>query len=175
MASYVARHVLEYLGDKCDYVTLKASKYSALVCAEAPEVEITRSLKDGSLVPAFSGGIVYATSTAPASRVTKPPSTSSSTSIGLSASDESKHLAAIAIGSNLGDRFSSIELALRLLEIRGVHYNRLPDDAEVSVVDTSFMYETEPMYVTDQPKFINCACLVRSLSTFPPLHIAHVS
>ena len=175
MASYVARHVLEYLGDKCDYVTLKASKYSALVCAEAPEVEITRSLKDGSLVPAFSGGIVYATSTAPSSRVTKPPLTSSSTSIGLSASDESKHLAAIAIGSNLGDRFSSIELALRLLEIRGVHYNRLPDHAEVTVVDTSFMYETEPMYVTDQPKFINCACLVRSPSGFPPLYTAHVS
>jgi dihydroneopterin aldolase / 2-amino-4-hydroxy-6-hydroxymethyldihydropteridine diphosphokinase / dihydropteroate synthase len=30
------------------------------------------------------------------------------------------------------------------------------------IVDTSFMYENPAMYVSDQPTFINCACLVRS-------------
>ena len=30
----------------------------------------------------------------------------------------------------------------------------------IVVVDTSFMYETAPIYVEDQPKFINCACMV---------------
>ncbi|KAF7329881.1 Folic acid synthesis protein [Mycena kentingensis (nom. inval.)] len=59
---------------------------------------------------------------------------------------------ALALGSNLGDRFYNIELALRLLEA----------DSLVTVVDTSFLYETAPMYVTDQPSFINCACLVET-------------
>lgn len=30
-----------------------------------------------------------------------------------------------------------------------------------TITDTSFLYETAPMYVTDQPAFINCGCLVR--------------
>lgn len=64
------------------------------------------------------------------------------------------HRAVIALGSNLGDRFQNIELALRLLEEN-------PQNANVDVVDTSFIYETAPMYVTDQPPFLNCACIVR--------------
>ena len=36
---------------------------------------------------------------------------------------------------------------------------------ELAVLGTSFLYETAPMYVTDQPAFVNCACLVR-LSPF---------
>jgi len=93
------------------------------------------------------------------------------------------HTVAIALGSNLGDRFRNIELALRLLEIpqqllssngqetdergemRGEEDSPLDLTAMVSVVDTSFLYETAPMYVTDQPSFINCACLVNA---FPP-------
>ena len=35
---------------------------------------------------------------------------------------------------------------------------------ELAVIDTSFLYETAPMYVTEQPSFINCACLVISVS-----------
>jgi dihydroneopterin aldolase / 2-amino-4-hydroxy-6-hydroxymethyldihydropteridine diphosphokinase / dihydropteroate synthase len=64
------------------------------------------------------------------------------------------HTIAIALGSNLGDRFQNIELALHLLE-------RLSGkDATIDVVNTSFLYETAPMYVTNQPLFINCACIV---------------
>lgn len=88
-----------------------------------------------------------------------------------SESDKSSpnHKAAIALGSNLGDRFANIELALRLLE----NPHQLLDpavlgkDAEVAVIDTSFMYETSPMYVMNQPSFINCACLVRCRSHLP--------
>lgn len=75
------------------------------------------------------------------------------------------HTAAIALGSNLGDRFANIEQALRLLEAP-THLCDAPivgDNAEVYIVDTSFMYETAPMYVTDQPSFINCACMVSFL------------
>lgn len=72
------------------------------------------------------------------------------------------HNVAIGLGSNLGDRFANIELALRLLENPDQLLDPaiIGEDAEVAVVDTSFMYETAPMYMTDQPPFINCACLV---------------
>ncbi len=72
------------------------------------------------------------------------------------------HKAVIALGSNIGDRFYNIEYALRLLE----NPQKFISDVELGlspvalVVDTSFLYETAPMYVTDQPAFINGACLV---------------
>ncbi|KAK7676103.1 hypothetical protein QCA50_020943 [Cerrena zonata] len=172
LASHVARLSLEFLQDHCDSVTVKASKYSALVCAEGPEVEITRLLKDGSLAPHYSGGIVYKTPVVTTSNSVEPPPTAPVLATGLSTSDESKHLAALAIGSNLGDSFYNIELALRLLETPGVHYNRLPEGANVTIIDTSFMYETEPMYVTDQPKFVNCACLIET--TLSPLELLNL-
>jgi len=67
------------------------------------------------------------------------------------------HTVAIALGSNIGDRFANIETALRLIEHPG---QLIDDDFAVSVINTSFMYETAPMYVRDQPRFANCACLV---------------
>lgn len=72
-----------------------------------------------------------------------------------------KHSVAIALGSNLGDRFANIETALRLIEQPNQLLASVAADA-VSVVDTSFMYETAPMYVTNQPRFANCACLVET-------------
>jgi len=60
-----------------------------------------------------------------------------------------KH-AVIAFGSNVGDRFANIEKALQTLE----------DGSETKIVDTSFLYETDAMYVEDQARFINGACAV---------------
>lgn len=74
------------------------------------------------------------------------------------------HKAAIAFGSNLEDRFYNIEYALRLLEDPPPSLSiDLGPSSEISVIDTSFLYETAPMYVTDQPAFINGACLVMKL------------
>lgn len=72
------------------------------------------------------------------------------------------HIVAIALGSNLGDRFANIEHALRLLEnpCQLLDPSVLGDNAQLEVVDTSFLYETAPMYVPDQPSFINGACMV---------------
>jgi dihydroneopterin aldolase/2-amino-4-hydroxy-6-hydroxymethyldihydropteridine diphosphokinase/dihydropteroate synthase len=71
--------------------------------------------------------------------------------------------AAVGLGSNLGDRFANIELALRLLENpqQLADPTILGENAQVFIANTSFLYETAPMYVTDQPSFINCACIVR--------------
>lgn len=57
----------------------------------------------------------------------------------------------IALGSNLGDRIAWIERACNEMDKRGIHVKR-----------TSSLWETEPMYVLDQDRFVNGACEVRS-------------
>lgn len=65
------------------------------------------------------------------------------------------HKAYIAVGSNLGDRFGNIASALELLCDPYWQEDVLEEPAHVHLVQTSFLYETAPMYVTDQPKFLN--------------------
>lgn len=50
----------------------------------------------------------------------------------------------IAIGSNMGDRIDWLEKALRAMPSKGI-----------KVLRASSLWETEPMYVTDQGKFLN--------------------
>lgn len=70
--------------------------------------------------------------------------------------------AAIALGSNLGDRPGTLRDALR----------RLGEIDAVEVVATSRLYESAPMYVTDQPAFLNAAAEIRT--TLPPLELLRV-
>lgn len=58
----------------------------------------------------------------------------------------------IALGSNVGDRISMIENACLELGRR-----------DLKVLRTSSLYETEPMYKTDQPPFLNGVCEVCAL------------
>ena len=60
-----------------------------------------------------------------------------------------RHQAFLALGSNLGDRFSLIESACREMNRQGLH-----------VIRTSALYETKAMYLADQQNFINGACEV---------------
>ncbi|WVN85852.1 dihydropteroate synthase [Cryptococcus depauperatus CBS 7841] len=50
----------------------------------------------------------------------------------------------VAVGSNIGDRVENILRAIRMLEENGC-----------KLVDTSRLYESEPMYVEDQDRFVN--------------------
>jgi 2-amino-4-hydroxy-6-hydroxymethyldihydropteridine diphosphokinase/dihydropteroate synthase len=59
------------------------------------------------------------------------------------------HTAYIALGSNLGDRIGWIEKACNLMSERSIRVKR-----------TSSLWETAPMYVTNQENFINGACEV---------------
>ena len=59
--------------------------------------------------------------------------------------------AAVAIGSNLGDRIRNIESALKLMRIE-----------DIRVVKTSPLYETTAMYYKDQGRFLNGVCEVGS-------------
>ncbi|KAF8846814.1 folic acid synthesis protein-like protein [Acephala macrosclerotiorum] len=61
------------------------------------------------------------------------------------------HTAYIALGSNLGDRIDWIEKACNEMSKRGIKVKR-----------TSSLWETEPMYVTDQDSFVNGACEVET-------------
>ena len=127
-------------------ITVGVEKSNALPLADSAEVEITRTLAD---YPSEE------------TNLTPPDSDLSSLIAGITTLDDPVqplHKVAIALGSNLGDRFANLEIALRLLEAPRAFLN--DELAELAVVDTSFLYETAPMYVTDQPKFINCACTV---------------
>jgi 2-amino-4-hydroxy-6-hydroxymethyldihydropteridine diphosphokinase / dihydropteroate synthase len=60
-----------------------------------------------------------------------------------------KRTAYIALGSNMGDRIGWIEKACNEMDARGIKVTR-----------TSSLWETEPMYVLDQDRFVNGACEV---------------
>lgn len=66
-----------------------------------------------------------------------------------------KKKAYIALGSNLGDRVAEIEKACNEMDLRGIRVKR-----------TSSLWETEPMYVLDQGKFLNAACEVSCFLIF---------
>ncbi|KAL8714065.1 MAG: hypothetical protein Q9225_006632, partial [Loekoesia sp. 1 TL-2023] len=68
------------------------------------------------------------------------------------------HRALIALGSNVGDRTGMIEQACTEMTRRGL-----------KVLRTSSLYETEAMYKTDQPSFVNGVCEVET--TLPPLEL----
>jgi 2-amino-4-hydroxy-6-hydroxymethyldihydropteridine diphosphokinase len=65
----------------------------------------------------------------------------------------------LALGSNLEDRAANISRAVQAL----------PPD--FNVIDLSPLYETEPAYVLDQPRFYNQVCrATTALSPLPALH-----
>ncbi|KAH6659675.1 Dihydropteroate synthase-like protein [Truncatella angustata] len=74
------------------------------------------------------------------------------TACGCSAARDRKQLAYIALGSNMGDRVAEIEKACKEMNARGIKVKR-----------TSNLWETEPMYVLDQDRFVNGACEVETV------------
>lgn len=63
-----------------------------------------------------------------------------------------ENLAYIALGSNMGDRFGYLKKALLLLE----------SHEGIQVVNTSSIYETDPVGYTDQDQFLNMAVQVKT-------------
>ena len=63
----------------------------------------------------------------------------------------------LAMGSNVGDRSAALHSAINELKSVG------------TLQSTSFLYETAPMYHTDQRSFLNAVCLVQT--TMPPLEL----
>lgn len=65
----------------------------------------------------------------------------------------------VALGSNEGDRLEMIESACTILQ-------RRPD---IRLVSTSALYETDPMYVQEQGRYLNGVCKVRGCHAPPRL------
>jgi 2-amino-4-hydroxy-6-hydroxymethyldihydropteridine diphosphokinase len=70
---------------------------------------------------------------------------------------QESHTVYLALGSNLGNRAGYIRAALG-----AVH-------AYLAVDATSFLYETLPLYVIDQPKYYNAVCRATTRLTPPDL------
>jgi 2-amino-4-hydroxy-6-hydroxymethyldihydropteridine diphosphokinase len=83
----------------------------------------------------------------------------------------------LGVGSNVGDRFDNIQRAIRLLEdsalvadagsdIESSSPSPSPSSSSASlrlkVTRTSFLYETPPMYLSEQPHFLNAAIRVEA-------------
>ncbi|KAF5094571.1 hypothetical protein D0Z00_003484 [Geotrichum galactomycetum] len=121
-------------------VTVRAEKPSALTFADAAGVEVTRTRK-WYLAELESGNL---TST----DIVKQPDGAVSTPLFPDTVEEfndgDKHIAFIAFGSNVGDSLAQIERSVTELAKRGI-----------AVVDTSSIFQSDPMYVLDQPKFYN--------------------
>lgn len=66
-------------------------------------------------------------------------------------------LVAVGLGSNLGDRREALQLAVNELK-------DYVDDFRISAV-----YETEPLHVVEQPRFLNACCTGRSVLPPRPL------
>ncbi|QRV98970.1 hypothetical protein RhiJN_26989 [Ceratobasidium sp. AG-Ba] len=130
LAGSIAQTALES-GHGIESVTVRVGKPSALMMAKTAAVQITRSWKD---FPELSRGSL------PRALAVTPP-------------DEG-HVAILALGSNMGDRFGHIEKALKMLEAEGA-----------KVLDTSFLYETKAMYHEDQASFANGACAIHTSLT----------
>jgi 2-amino-4-hydroxy-6-hydroxymethyldihydropteridine diphosphokinase len=61
--------------------------------------------------------------------------------------------ALIGVGSNMGDRFQNICDGMK--ELTSSESSEGNQRSNIILKDTSFLHETAPMYVTDQPSFIN--------------------
>ncbi|KAL9020801.1 MAG: hypothetical protein Q9185_001985 [Variospora sp. 1 TL-2023] len=72
--------------------------------------------------------------------------------------ESGNHRALVALGSNLGNRIGMIERACTEMDLR-----------DIKILRTSSLYETEPMYKTDQPSFVNGVCQIET--TLSPMEL----
>ncbi|KAJ2523797.1 trifunctional dihydropteroate synthetase [Coemansia sp. RSA 2049] len=124
---------------KVPKITVRVEKPSAITFAACTGAEITRTADDfaaaNESLRAPAGSLVSADgscSTAP---------------------DSARHSAYIALGTNIGDRLGNLHKAV---------FNLRKNLPRSRLIETSFLYETLPMYVTDQAPFLNAACLVKT-------------
>lgn len=78
-----------------------------------------------------------------------------------STSNASFQRAILAIGGNMGDRYGMIQKALMLIQ----SYN------DTRLTDTSYLYESESMYVLDQPHFLNGVLAIET--SLDPIMLLH--
>ncbi|KAJ9091405.1 hypothetical protein QFC19_009115 [Naganishia cerealis] len=150
-------------------VTLSIKKPSAIALAAHPIFKITRCLKDYTSPPVEIDTKVAETPTSALQTLVPPlkphpaPTTTDDRDSNLGLREQSI-TAYIAIGTNLGDRIRNIHDALAALpriseESIGSGYT---GQRMLRVTRCSQLYESAPMYVLDQPEFINGAIQIQT-------------
>ncbi|KAM0751310.1 Dihydropteroate synthase [Meredithblackwellia eburnea MCA 4105] len=137
--------------------SVRLSKPSALIFAKYPAVQVTRSRAD---FYSPSGQLGSSTAFSSQQRFISTSGTSSSSPTTAGNSTQT-HSVIIAVGTNMGSRVSNISQALRELEN--------DEQAQAKVVDQSFLYESDAMYVTDQARFLNAVVKIETTLTPPAL------
>jgi len=119
---------------KCDIekVTVSVEKPSALTFAKGAGVEVTRHRAFFNLVEGPTHQLE-----------------DEERSSGDRRASKVHHRAFVALGGNMGDRFQWIRDAVKEMDTRGLKVRR-----------TSSLYESKPMYVLEQPEFLNGVCEV---------------
>ena len=123
-------------------VTVRAEKPSALTFADAAGVEVTRTRK--WYLRELEGGSLTSSATASVLNLANKDGAAPLFPDSGEFLEGQLHTAFIAFGSNVGPSLTYINNSIQELETRGI-----------KVVGTSSIYESDPMYVTDQPKFYN--------------------
>lgn len=162
LATSIAR--VAVLHNKVEKIRVSVDKPSAIMFAKSAGVEVERTreffeqealqeeqnlrAQSRSDTPASKESVVQPLpSAATIERHVTPTSASVHSGAG---SAQGWHVVAIALGSNVGNRAANIEAAVQALS-----------EADGCIlVDTSFLYETAPMYLLDQPNFLNAACRI---------------
>ena len=63
----------------------------------------------------------------------------------------------LGLGTNIGDRDSNLFTGIAALDVRD----------EISVNRTASIYETDPLYNTDQPNFLNTVVEIETTTVIP--------
>jgi dihydroneopterin aldolase/2-amino-4-hydroxy-6-hydroxymethyldihydropteridine diphosphokinase/dihydropteroate synthase len=132
---FFSKVVTEYV-ETSDYQTVEALATSiARICIEAGASNVHLRLEKPSALLFADAAVIEISRHA--------------TTVGhITAKQNFNHIAYIALGSNMGNRQAHIADALHLL------------GKVCRILDTSFLYESAPMYVQDQDLFLNGACKV---------------
>ncbi|KXN69407.1 Dihydropteroate synthase [Conidiobolus coronatus NRRL 28638] len=111
-------------------ITVSVGKPSALRFADLAAAEITRDFNSFKDIKSYDNNFIYPL-------------------------ESNEHLAIIALGSNLEDKYKNILGAIQKLQARGCR-----------LVNSSFLYQSKPMYVEDQPEFLNTTAMIAT--TYSP-------
>lgn len=157
--------------------SVKLSKPHALLLAKYPSVQVTRTRSDffsadGSLRSDLSNSLLNVESTASSVidasigggeddiSVVSTEATELESSAFLPGQGGRNRTVYLGVGTNLGNRVGNISKALREVELLDI------DGGKTRVVDTSFLYESEAMYVKEQNNFLNAVIKVRPFVIF---------
>ncbi|KAL8278644.1 hypothetical protein RQP46_008936 [Phenoliferia psychrophenolica] len=141
--------------------SVRLSKPSALVFARYPSVQVVRSRRDfflpsGQLRAALANPLSTSSIATSSSEGRSEAGSESTEATDVEGGGRGTHDVVLGVGTNMGERVANISSALKELEKLGL------DGGKTKVTDTSFMYESDAMYVTDQAKFLNAVVKIET-------------